>query len=74
MHSGFESVRLTGGGGPHEGRVEVFYNGTWGSVCDDFWGKDDADVLCRQLGYSESLDPSSLWNGDTRLPLEKVLY
>lgn len=51
-------MRLSGGSGPYEGRVEVFYDNMWGSVCDDFWGKPDADVVCNQLGYNGSLSPT----------------
>lgn len=48
-------MKLTGGESPYEGLLQVLYNNSWGSVCDDEWGQHDADVVCRQLGYASTL-------------------
>ena len=45
-------VRLVNGSSQTEGRVELCKNNTWGTVCDHSWGFDEAEVVCRQLGYS----------------------
>ncbi|XP_071480635.1 scavenger receptor cysteine-rich domain-containing group B protein-like [Diadema antillarum] len=69
------SVRLVDGRVDSEGRVEVFLDDTWGAICDNLWGPEDAEVVCKQLGYigaDLALVASPFGRGNNPVLLDKV--
>ena len=69
-------IRLVGGSHDREGRVEVYHNGAWGTVCDDAWDTEDAQVVCRQLGYplytAKPFSSADYGHGSGRILLDNV--
>ena len=47
------AVRLSGGFQQKSGLVEVLINGSWIPVAQEVWTRENAEVVCRQLGYAE---------------------
>ena len=57
-------IRLTNGRNEKEGRVEIYWNNQWCTVCDDLWDDNDATVICKQLGYNRGSARVSAYFGE----------
>ena len=66
-----QAIRLVNGSSMYDGRVEVWYKGQWGTVCDRDWDIDDAKVVCRQLGmsYENALIKTGTYFGEGTGPI-----
>uniref|UniRef100_A0A2K6FN03 SRCR domain-containing protein n=1 Tax=Propithecus coquereli TaxID=379532 RepID=A0A2K6FN03_PROCO len=68
-------MRLADGGAANQGRVEIFYRGQWGTVCDNLWDLTDASVVCRALGFenaTEALGRAAFGQGTGPVMLDEV--
>ncbi|XP_063197431.1 macrophage receptor MARCO isoform X2 [Chroicocephalus ridibundus] len=63
-------IRIAEGG--RRGRVEIFHQGSWGTICDDGWSTQDATVVCRMLGYSRALSAFTASPGSGQIWLDDV--
>lgn len=59
-------IRLLGGASEMEGRLQIYLNGKWGTVCDYGWNIINAALVCHQLGYA--LNPSDWQLERSELP------
>ncbi|XP_031566219.1 deleted in malignant brain tumors 1 protein-like [Actinia tenebrosa] len=57
-----------------EGVIQVYHNGQWGTVCGDYWDSNDANVACRQLGFSKALGAWCCGEGGGEYPINSRGY
>ena len=66
-------VRLVDGSSYNEGRVEVYYSGRWGTVCNDGWTDQYASLVCAQLGFGSSGELADFGAGRGNILLETIM-
>ena len=66
-------IRLVGGGSnPFSGRVEYYLQGIWATVCDDYFGTADGNVVCNQLGYGNATSTPSFGAGSGSIAFDDL--
>ena len=66
------NLRLVDGGSFNAGRLEVFHNGAWGTVCDDWWDDVDSEVACKELGFARGVFTRNFGPGSGPIWLDDV--
>ena len=69
----FTTVRLVDGSSYNEGRVEVYYSGRWGTVCDNKWDDNKTKLVCMQLGLGSLGVPAHFGPGTGNVLLDNVI-
>lgn len=66
-------IRLvSGGSNPFSGRVEYYLQGIWATVCDDYFGTADGNVVCNQLGYGNATGTPSFGRGSGSIAFDDL--
>lgn len=60
-------MRVVNGSNRCNGRVELYHNGHWRRICSSDWGKEEADVLCREVNCGTPVTQAeALYFGEAR--------
>ena len=66
------NLRLVDGWSANAGRLEVFYGGAWGTVCDHSWNDVDSEVACKELGFTGGVFTRKFGPGSGQIWLDRV--